>query len=101
MGVYQLEETTKEIKVDVGRELELVVEKTKEKRPYERPMILSHVPFKFETAQSWNPGKGNLNHPGKGNGGINFPSTNPNPVGVGTYNPPPTNPSGNGNGKNK
>ena len=38
-----------------------------------RPLVLAHQPIRFETAQSWNKGKGNLNHPGKGNGGINYP----------------------------
>ncbi len=39
-----------------------------------RPMVLSHQSIRFETAQSWNQGKGNLNHPGKGNNGINYPN---------------------------
>ena len=40
---------------------------------YTRPMVLSQQPVKFETAQSWNKGQGNRNHPGTGNGGINYP----------------------------
>lgn len=43
-----------------------------------RPLVLDHQPIKFETAQSWNPGQGNQDHPGKGNGGVNFPPNNPN-----------------------
>jgi|GEM_PF-4961716 len=38
-----------------------------------KPMVLSHSEVRFETAQSWNRGRGNLDHPGKGNGGINYP----------------------------
>ena len=38
------------------------------------PLVLSHQPIKFETAQSWNKGKGNLDHHGTGNGGINYPN---------------------------
>ncbi|WP_066067706.1 hypothetical protein [Neobacillus soli] len=41
---------------------------------YSRPIVLSHQPIQFETAQSWNKGHGNLDHPGKGNGGINYPN---------------------------
>ncbi|CAN7714441.1 hypothetical protein LJR153_005909 [Paenibacillus sp. LjRoot153] len=44
-----------------------------ERRQYTRPMVLSQQPVRFETAQSWNRGKGNLNHPGTGNDGINYP----------------------------
>lgn len=43
-----------------------------------RPMVMDHQPIKFETAQSWNSGKGNLDHSGTGNGGVNFPPNNPN-----------------------
>ncbi len=43
-----------------------------------RPLVLDHQPIRFETAQSWNPGKGNQDHPGHGNGGVNFPPNNPN-----------------------
>lgn len=43
-----------------------------------RPMVMDHQPIRFETAQSWNPGKGNQDHPGHGNGGVNFPPNNPN-----------------------
>lgn len=54
------------------------------------PRVLSHTAIKFETAQSWNKGKGNLEHPGHGNGGINYP------------NPPYTGPHhGNGGGHGK
>ncbi|NOU97314.1 hypothetical protein GC093_29400 [Paenibacillus sp. LMG 31456] len=42
------------------------------KKIYIRPMVLSHQPVSFETAQSWNKGKGNKNHKGNGNGGINY-----------------------------
>jgi hypothetical protein len=52
---------------------------------YTRPMVVSHQPVRFETAQSWNPGQGNLNHSGTGNDGTNFPPGNPNPTGVGVY----------------
>jgi hypothetical protein len=53
---------------------------------YQRPQVLSHQHVRFETAQSWNPGKGNLNHPGTGNDGVNWPPNNPNPTpgGAGT-----------------
>ncbi|KEZ54469.1 MULTISPECIES: hypothetical protein [Metabacillus] len=57
-----------------------------------RPMVVSHQPIVFETAQSWNKGHGNLDHPGKGNGGVNYP------------NPPYTGPrhdNGGGKGKGK
>lgn len=40
---------------------------------YTRPAVLSDQPVRFETAQSWNKGKGNLEHPGTGNDGINYP----------------------------
>jgi len=64
---------------------------------YNRPIILDHQQVRFETAQSWNPGKGNQDHPGHGNGGINFPPGNPNttPGGAGT----PGQGNGNGHGK--
>jgi len=44
-----------------------------------KPMVLSHQPVRFETAQSWNKGNGNTKHPGKGNGGINYPHPPRNP----------------------
>ena len=49
------------------------------KKEYTKPMILSHQMIQFETAHSWNPGCG---QEGKqnGNDGINWPSSNPNPV---------------------
>ncbi|MFC3884796.1 hypothetical protein ACFOU2_15505 [Bacillus songklensis] len=62
---------------------------------YSRPMVLSSQPIRFETAQCWNPGKGNLDHPGKGNNGSNWPSTNPNPTPGGAGAPG----NGNGNGR--
>jgi len=40
----------------------------------DRPLVLEHQAIRFETAQSWNKGRGNLDHPGKGNGGINYPN---------------------------
>jgi hypothetical protein len=40
---------------------------------YTRPQVIAHQPIRFETAQSWNRGQGNLDHPGKGNGGVNYP----------------------------
>ncbi|MDR6878674.1 hypothetical protein [Bacillus sp. 3255] len=46
----------------------------RETKPYARPMVLSQQPVRFETAQSWNKGRGNLDHPGKGNDGINYPN---------------------------
>ena len=68
-----------------------------EPKAYHRPIVLDHQPVRFETAQSWNPGRGNLDHPGTGNDGAHFPPGNPNtiPGGAGT----PGN--GHGNGKNK
>ncbi|MCR8635415.1 hypothetical protein [Paenibacillus radicis (ex Xue et al. 2023)] len=44
------------------------------RKAYFRPMVLSHQPVSFETAQSWNKGKGNKDHKGKGNGGIKYPN---------------------------
>jgi hypothetical protein len=62
---------------------------------YQRPEVLSHQPVRFETAQSWNPGRGNLNHPGTGNDGVNWPPNNPNPTPGGAGTPG----KGHGNGK--
>jgi hypothetical protein len=56
------------------------LDRTKNPTEYQKPEVLSHQPVRFETAQSWNPGKGNLNHPGTGNDGINWPPNNPNPT---------------------
>ena len=67
------------------------------KKGYTAPYVLSHIAVQFETAQSWNPGKGNLNHPGKGNGGVNWPPNNPNPTPGGAGAPG----KGKGKGKNK
>lgn len=54
------------------------------KTVYTKPVVLSHQPIQFETAQSWNPGKGKHDHPGTGNGGINFgDNPNPQPCGAG------------------
>jgi hypothetical protein len=39
-----------------------------------KPKVLAHQPIMFETAQSWNKGHGNLDHPGNGNGGIHYPN---------------------------
>ncbi|WP_090997035.1 hypothetical protein [Bacillus sp. 491mf] len=62
-------------------------ENRNEQKAYTRPMVLSSQPIRFETAQSWNKGHGNLDHPGHGNGGIHYP------------NPPYTGPhKGNGGG---
>ncbi|MEH6949714.1 hypothetical protein V7068_22265 [Bacillus sp. JJ634] len=61
--------------------------KNEEMKPqYHKPMVLDHRSIHFETAQSWNPGKGNLDHPGTGNNGNNWPYNNPNPTpgGAGT-----------------
>jgi hypothetical protein len=72
-----------------------VKEMSHETRQYKtnnKPEVLSHQQIVFETAQSWNKGKGNLNHPGTGNGGVNYP------------NDPYTGPhhgNGGGNGKGK
>ncbi|MFC0216443.1 hypothetical protein ACFFK0_29020 [Paenibacillus chartarius] len=41
---------------------------------YSSPMVLHHQPIRFETAQSWNKGQGNKDHPGKGNGGVYYPN---------------------------
>jgi hypothetical protein len=59
------------------------------------PLVLGHHQIKFETAQSWNPGKGNRDHYGTGNDGTNWPPNNPNPTPGGAGEP------GKGNGKNK
>lgn len=53
---------------------------------YEAPIIHSHQPIQFENAQSWNSGKGNLNHKGKGPS-WGHPPVGPNP-GQGTWGPP-------------
>ncbi len=66
-----------------------------QEKTYSAPEVLNHQLIRFETAQSWNPGKGNLDHPGKGNNGSNWPSTNPNPTPGGAGAP------GKGKGKNK
>lgn len=67
-------------------------EKKVQNNVHEAPKVLNHQAIQFETAQSWNPGKGNRDHPGTGNDGINFPPGNPNPPGgAGT--------PGKGNGK--
>ncbi|WP_456277320.1 hypothetical protein [Bacillus sp. AK128] len=60
---------------------------------YEAPKVLLHQKLQFETAQSWNKGRGNLKHPGTGNDGINYP----NQPYTGTRK---SNGGGNGNGKN-
>jgi hypothetical protein len=59
---------------------------------YKRPEVLSHQPVRFETAQSWNKGHGNRDHPGTGNGGIHYPHE--------PY-PGPQNGNGGGRGKGK
>lgn len=46
----------------------------------EKPEVMSHQRIRFETAQSWNPGRGNLDHPGTGNDGVNWPPNNSNPT---------------------
>lgn len=51
----------------------MTVEASKASKVYESPMVLNHQPILFETAQSWNRGQGNLDHPGTGNDGINYP----------------------------
>lgn len=61
---------------------------TQEKSHYSRPMVLDHRPVRFETAQSWNKGHGQLNHDGTGNDGIFYPNE---PF------PGPNNPGLNGN----
>jgi hypothetical protein len=50
------------------------LERTKSSTDYQKPEVLSHQSVRFETAQSWNKGKGNLEHPGTGNGGIHYPN---------------------------
>ena len=40
---------------------------------YATPVIMSLLVEKASAAQSWNKGKGNQDHPGTGNGGINYP----------------------------
>lgn len=64
---------------------------------YIKPKVLSHQQIVFETAQSWNPGKGNTDHPGTGNGGVNFPPGNPNTIPGGAGTPG----KGKGRGKNR
>ena len=66
----------------------------------EKPLVKSHQHIQFETAQSWNPGKGNLDHPGKGNNGVNWPESNPNPTpgGAGASGNSGGNGKGNGRG---
>lgn len=44
------------------------------RKVYSAPVVLSVSPFQFETAQSWNKGQGNLEHPGTGNDGIYYPN---------------------------
>jgi hypothetical protein len=66
------------------------------KDSYECPKVLSHQPIRFETAQSWNPGKGNLDHSGTGNDGANWPPNNPNPTPGGAGAPGKGNGKGNG-----
>jgi hypothetical protein len=64
---------------------------------YKKPMVLSHQPIRFETAQCTNPGRGNLNHPGIGLGQPNFPgNSNPNPTPGGAGAPGQGNGQGNG-----
>lgn len=55
----------------------------KEMKVYTSPKVLTHQPIHFETAQSWNRGQGQLNHPGTGNDGINYPQ----PPYTGPHNP--------------
>jgi len=40
---------------------------------YATPVIVALLVDKASAAQSWNKGRGNLDHPGTGNGGINYP----------------------------
>jgi hypothetical protein len=42
-------------------------------KKYSRPLVISHRPIRFETAQSWNKGEGNKDHHGDGNNGIHYP----------------------------
>ncbi|MCA1061488.1 hypothetical protein LCL96_21510 [Rossellomorea aquimaris] len=65
---------------------------TGQNKTHNKPEVLSHQQIVFETAQSWNKGQGNLDHPGTGNGGVHYP------------NDPYTGPhhgNGGGNGKGK
>jgi hypothetical protein len=45
-----------------------------EKKVSRSPLVLGHQPIRFETAQSWNKGHGNVDHPGTGNDGIHYPN---------------------------
>jgi hypothetical protein len=59
----------------------LKTDTTSSTNDYSCPMVLHHQPIRFETAQSWNPGKGKIpGAPGDGNSGSNWPDSNPNPT---------------------
>jgi len=45
----------------------------KQQAAYQAPQVLEHREIRFETAQSWNRGRGNRDHPGTGNDGILYP----------------------------
>jgi hypothetical protein len=62
------------------------------------PLVHANQPIMFETAHSWNPGRGN-DPASNGNGGINLPSSNPNGIPDGTG--LPGNGSSNGKAKGK
>lgn len=68
------------------------MEKISDSVVYSRPQVLVHQSIVFETAQSWNRGRGNLDHPGTGNDGINYP--------LDPW-PGPHNGNGGGNGNSK
>jgi hypothetical protein len=71
-----------------GKMMEKVMDRTP--KMYTRPMVVSHQPIRFETAHSWNRGRGYIPSTGNGNGGINYPH------------PPYTGPhNGNGGGHGK
>ncbi|MGV3464797.1 MAG: hypothetical protein ACO1OT_05830 [Heyndrickxia sp.] len=51
-----------------------MIELKNQEKKYTTPRILHHQFIQFETAQSWNKGHGNLDHPGTGNDGILYPN---------------------------
>lgn len=46
----------------------------KKEKPSISPLVLSHQPIKFETAHSWNKGRGNKNPKGDGDHGNHYPN---------------------------
>lgn len=46
----------------------------KSRKLYFRPMVVDHRPIRFETAHSWNKGKGTRPAVSNGNNGIHYPN---------------------------